>query len=252
MHVRRPGSSVISGATSDERMPSPPGDGAGGAVTARSIAEIAATLPGATRVFRHFHFDFCCMLDQPLDVVAAWHETPLEEVQAALAALPRVEPRSAPRSIEPLIGHILARYHAQHRVELPPLARLAETVETRHRGHPDLPIGLAGVLAELTDALDEQMRFEEMHLFPRLRHESDGLENAFIALCERHNALEDYLCCLETVTAGQQPPDDACRRWRQLFAGTERLVDDLIRHRHLETATLADLWRDRAPRGPMH
>jgi len=246
MHVQRPGSSAGSAARGDA-MPSRPDDQAGRAPTALTIAELAATVPGATRVFRRFHFDFCCMLDQPLDVVAAWHETPVGEVQAALAALPTAEQSPAPRSLEPLIGHILARYHVQHRTELPTLARLAETVETRHLGHPDLPIGLAGVLAELTEALDEQMRFEEVHLFPRLRRKSGGLEHAFIALGERHHALEDYLCCLETVTAGQRPPADACRRWRELFAGTERLVDDLIRHRHLETTTLAALWRDTAP-----
>ncbi len=251
MRFERPGSKTDVSA-SDEALPSRSGDASARLLAKRRIAELAATLPGATSVFRRFRFDFCCMLDQQLDVVADWHETSLDEVVAALLALPAAVPSAAPQALDPLIGHILARYHVQHRAELPALVRLAETVEARHSGHPDLPIGLSCVLAELAEALDEQMRFEEVHLFPLVRCKSGGLEPAFATLDQRHHALEDYLCCLETVTAGQRPPGDACRRWCELFAGTERLVDDLIRHRHLETKTLAGMWRDIAAHRQLH
>jgi iron-sulfur cluster repair protein YtfE (RIC family) len=61
-----------------------------------------------------------------------------------------------------------------HRRELPELIRLATEVEARHQGHPDVPFGLAGVLSELAQALDDLMEREETELFPRLRRVEPG------------------------------------------------------------------------------
>ena len=210
---------------------------------APTIVELAATRPGATAVFRRFRFDFCCMLDQTLQQVAAAHDTDVETVEAALEALPPPTDATQPHQLEPLIGHILARYHMVHRQELPELARLAEEVESRHHGHPDVPFGLAGVLHELAQVLDDHMGKEEAELFPRLRRIEPGSGSALLALRLEHSRLEAYLCCLETLTAGHQAPADACDTWRRLYAGTAKLVDDLIRHRYLESETLDQCWR---------
>lgn len=215
-------------------------------IAARTVGEIAATLPGATAVFRDFRFDFCCMLDQSLAQVAEAHDTPVETVSAALQALPLSSETTRPHSLEPLIGHILARYHMVHRSELPGLIALAETVESRHQGHPDVPFGLAGVLRELSAALDDHMAREELELFPRLRRVEPGSGLALQELRIEHARLEAYLCCLETLTAGHQPPVDACADWRALYAGTAKLVEDMLRHRYLESETLDQCWRQGA------
>jgi regulator of cell morphogenesis and NO signaling len=212
----------------------------------RTILELAATLPGATTVFRDFCFDFCCMLDEPLAAVAAAHDTPSEAVEAALQALPPADSATWPHRLDPLIGHILARYHMVHRGELPELIRLAETVETRHASHPDVPFGLAGVLHELALMLDGLMDHEESELFPRLRRVEPGSGSALRELKLEHERLEAYLCCLETLTAGHRPPADACPTWRRLYAGTAKLVEDLVRHRYLESAGLNECWRQLA------
>jgi regulator of cell morphogenesis and NO signaling len=212
-------------------------------LTDRTIVELAATLPGATGVFRQFRFDFCCMLEQKLQAVAASHDTEVEAVEAALEALPPPTDATRPHSLEPLIGHILARYHMVHRRELPELIRLAEDVEERHKGHPDVPFGLAGVLRELAQVLDDHMGREENELFPRLRRVEPGSGSALMQLRLDHSRLEAYLCCLETLTAGHQPPVDASETWRRLYAGTAKLVEDLIRHRYLEIDSLDQCWR---------
>ena len=209
----------------------------------RTVVELAATLPGATGVFRRFRFDFCCMLDQKLATVAASHDTEVVVVEAALEALPSPADATQPHKLEPLIGHILARYHMVHRQELPELARLAEEVERRHQGHPDVPFGLAGVLDELAQVLDNHMGKEEAELFPRLRRIEPGSGSALLELRLEHARLEAYLCCIETLTAGHQPPADASETWRRLYAGTAKLVDDLIRHRYLESDSLDQCWR---------
>lgn len=210
---------------------------------ALTIVELAATRPGATAVFRRFRFDFCCMLEQTLQQVAAAHDTDVETVEAALDSLPPPTDATQPHQLEPLIGHILARYHMVHRQELPELARLAEAVEREHQGHPDVPFGLAGVLNELAQVLDDHMGKEETELFPRLRRIEPGSGSALMALRLEHARLEAYLCCLETLTAGHQPPADAGDSWRRLYTGTAKLVDDLIRHRYLESEMLDQCWR---------
>ena len=209
----------------------------------RTVVELAGTMPGATAVFRRFRFDFCCMLDQTLRQMAAAHDTDIELVEAALEALPPSLGATRPHKLEPLLGHILARYHMVHRQELPELARLAADVERRHHGHPDVPFGLAGVLHELAQVLDHHMGREEAELFPRLRRVEPGSGSALLTLKLEHSRLEAYLCCLETLTAGHQPPADAGTTWRRLYAGTAKLVDDLIRHRYLESETLDQCWR---------
>jgi regulator of cell morphogenesis and NO signaling len=212
----------------------------------RTVLELAATLPGATDVFRRFRFDFCCMLEQKLATVAAAHDTDVTAVEAALAVLPQSTESTRPHKLEPLIGHILARYHMVHRSELPGLIALAETVESRHHGHPDVPFGLAGVLRELSTALDDHMAREELELFPRLRRVEPGSGLALQELRIEHARLEAYLCCLETLTAGHQPPVDACADWRALYAGTAKLVEDMLRHRYLESESLDQCWRQGA------
>ncbi len=209
----------------------------------RTVLELAATLPGATDIFRRYRFDFCCMLEQKLATVAAAHDADVTAVEAALAVLPQSTESTRPHKLEPLIGHILARYHMVHRQELPDLARLAEQVEQRHQGHPDVPFGLAGVLHELAQVLDDHMDKEENELFPRLRRIEPGSGSALLELRIEHSRLEAYLCCLETLTAGHRPPADACAKWRRLYEGTAKLVDDLIRHRYLECEPLDQCWR---------
>lgn len=205
----------------------------------RRVGELTANLPGAAAVFRRFRFDFCCMLERSLAELAAEHDTPLAEVEAALMALPAELGPTTPRAVDALIGHILTRFHLAHRLELPELVRLAGQVEHHHQGHPDVPFGLADVLDELRSSLDAHMRREETRLFPLIRRGARDLDEELQAIRAEHDELVSYLCCLETVTAGHQPPVDACRRWRQLYAGTEKLVDDLVRHRHLENDVLA-------------
>jgi len=208
------------------------------ALASRRVGELAATLPGATMVFRRFRLDFCCHLEATLVEVARDHDIGLDRIEAALAALPVAVRDPAPSALEPLIGHILSRYHLHHRRKLPELIALAGTVERHHPDHPDVPYGLAAVLREMTEALEAHMRHEETELFPRLFGGGGDAQPTIAALRDEHDGLVAYLCCIETVTAGHIPPADACHRWRSLYEGTSALVDDLLRHRYLENEGL--------------
>ena len=134
----------------------------------RQVADIAANLPGATEVFRDHKIDFCCGGQVPLAEAAAARGASLADIESRLAELEGGE-IEAPQSSEELIDHILERYHATHRAELPELIRLAERVENRHADNPLAPHGILAALIEAAGALEDHMQKEEQILFPLMR-----------------------------------------------------------------------------------
>ena len=92
----------------------------------------------------------------------------LAAIESELAALETGEVE-APQSSDELIDHILERYHATHRAELPELVRLAARVEARHAENPLVPRGIHAALVEAGEALEEHMQKEEQVLFPLMR-----------------------------------------------------------------------------------
>src|SRR3546814_11254285 len=71
-------------------------------------------------------------------------------------------------SAEDLVAHIVKRFHARHREQLPELIRLSQKVEHVHQSSADCPAGLADALGELQQALESHMLTEEQVLFPIL------------------------------------------------------------------------------------
>ena len=67
-----------------------------------------------------------------------------------------------------LVEHILSRYHAVHREQLPELIRLARKVEQVHGDRADCPHGLAEHLSAMAQELESHMRKEEDVLFPMI------------------------------------------------------------------------------------
>jgi regulator of cell morphogenesis and NO signaling len=205
----------------------------------RTLAEIAATLPGATAVFRTYKLDFCCGGGTTLAAAASEKRLPLERVAADLAALDAGAAQEVEAEPGALIDHILSRYHEVHRHELPELLRLARRVEAVHAGHPQLPAGLAGLLEEIAEELTGHMLKEEEVLFPLMRRGGHPMiAHPIAAMRSEHVGHGERLRALEELTHGGVPPEDACATWRALYAGTRKLVDDVIQHIHLENNVL--------------
>ena len=115
-------------------------------VASRSLGDVAASLPGATAVFRRHKLDFCCGGSESLEQAARHKGIDLAPIEAELSSL-SPEPNTAPESVEDLIQHILDRYHRVHRREMPELRDLALRVESVHADHPAVPKGLSDLLA---------------------------------------------------------------------------------------------------------
>jgi regulator of cell morphogenesis and NO signaling len=204
----------------------------------RTLAEIACELPGATAVFRRYKLDFCCGGNQSLRAAAAAGGIDAAEVESALRALVPA-PGEAPEAPLPLIEHILARFHDTHRRELPELIEMARRVEDRHAQHPEVPKGLARLLEHIAEAIEEHMQKEEQILFPMMRAGGMPMIAGPIEVME-HEHVEhgERLRQLEAMTRDHTPPPDACTTWNALYAGTRKLVDDVMQHIHLENNVL--------------
>lgn len=205
-------------------------------LSARSVGEIATSLPGATAVFRKYKLSFCCGGEAPLAEAAAERGIPLDAILMELTSLDFIEPTSDPAEKPRIAQHVVERFHAAHRRELPELIRLARKVERVHGDHEKAPHGLADTFEDLVATLADQMALEESELFPALAA-GDGSRREEIAA--EHAAVERALHDMEHLTDGFSPPPGACRSWQALYLGGAKLADDLRAHLALERQLVA-------------
>jgi regulator of cell morphogenesis and NO signaling len=204
------------------------------------IGRIAVALPGATAVFRRLKLDYCCGGDATLAEAVAARRLDLPAVIDELRRLQR-DDAPLPQDVDAagLIEHILTRYHAVHRAQLPELIRMARRVEAVHAQHPQVPSGLADQLEDMQADLLQHMEKEEVILFPMLRDGGNDFAVQPIAMM-RHEHVSHGLALeqLEHLAHGFAPPGDACNTWRALYGGLAQLKSDLIEHIHLENNLL--------------
>lgn len=205
----------------------------------QAIGQIAVDLPGSTAIFRRLKLDFCCGGQIALQQACANKGLPLDDVLAELARLDRPVAEVAPLEPAALIDHILERFHAVHREQLPELIRMARRVEAVHRESPDVPNGLAAHLETMEAELLGHMDQEEQVLFPMLKLGQQVLATEpILGLREEHTGHGRQLEQLMALCDDATPPAGACNTWRALYAGIAQLSDDLIQHIHLENNVL--------------
>ncbi|MDM7941997.1 MAG: iron-sulfur cluster repair protein YtfE [Hydrogenophaga sp.] len=210
------------------------------------IGQIAVELPGSTAVFRRLKLDFCCGGQIALQQACDNKGLAVDAVLAELARLERPAAAPVPQAPAEMIDHILTRYHAVHREQLPELIRMARRVEAVHRDHPDVPAGLAGQLEAIEVEMLEHMAKEETILFPMLKAGGRGMAVHPIGVMrEEHTNHGGQLDRLMALTHDATPPQGACNTWRALYAGIHQFADDLIAHIHLENNQLFPLFEPR-------
>ena len=218
----------------------------------QTLGRIAVELPGATAIFRRLKLDFCCGGQVSLALAADARRLDLPAVLAELGALQRVDQPVQHSNPAALIAHILSRYHAVHRQQLPELIRMARRVEAVHREHPLVPAGLAELLEAMEQDLLNHMHKEETILFPLLLAGGNPFVTQPINMMRvehiHHGAM---LNRLSELTRSATPPEGACNTWRALYAGIAQLHDDLINHIHTENNILFAQF-EQAPPAPRH
>jgi regulator of cell morphogenesis and NO signaling len=222
-----------------------------------TVAEIASAHPRAIPVFQKHGIDFCCGGRRPLAEVCSekgvGFESIVGEIEKALAGPAGADADWANEPLGALVDHIVGRYHAGLREELPRLLALAEKVATVHgANHPDTLPSLRDTFAALKDELDSHLEKEEHVLFPYVRELETaarglrpsfsiplGLASGAIGVMEReHEVAGLALKTIHRLTNAFRPPDDACGSFRALYAGLEIFEADLHDHIHLENNIL--------------
>ncbi|MDZ7748663.1 MAG: DUF542 domain-containing protein [Halofilum sp. (in: g-proteobacteria)] len=208
----------------------------------RTVGEIAATVPGATTVFRRHRLDFCCGGDVPLAEAARGRGIDVETVADELARLHATDKPEYPRETDALIDHILGHFHEDApdaTCPTPSIAGPALKVEAVHSEHPAVPRGLAEALEAINRHLDEHMRKEEEELFPAMRGAVGQSAQRLLAdLVHEHDEHGRLLYRIEAITDNFSPPQGACRTWQALYTGAAQFVDDVMEHVHLENNVL--------------
>ncbi|MBP8186876.1 MAG: iron-sulfur cluster repair protein YtfE [Comamonas sp.] len=210
----------------------------------QSLGQLARRIPGATGLFDAHQLDFCCAGNRSLRTAT---ESLGIDPQPLVDALKNLEQRAATEpehdwsdaSDTQLVEHLLVRYHAVHREQLPELIRLARRVEHVHGDREDCPHGLADHLEAMAQELDSHMRKEEMVLFPMITRGQGGMASMPIsAMRSEHDDHGTELRRLAELTHNITSPRDACTTWRALYTGLRSFRDDLIAHIHTENNIL--------------
>lgn len=214
----------------------------------QAIGQIAVELPGATAIFRRLKLDFCCGGQVSLAQAASEKGLDAQAIMGELMGLQRTNAPVENTSTSALIDHVLTRYHAVHREQLPELIRMARRVEAVHRDHPLVPNGLTVLLEEAEQDLLSHMMKEENILFPMLKAGGNPFVSQPISMMRsehsQHGAMLEQLMA---VCDNAKAPQGACNTWRALYAGISQLHEDLINHIHLENNILFSQFELPAP-----
>ena len=221
-----------------------------------TVGEIAAAYPRAIPVLQRHGIDFCCGGGRALSEACVEKGVSYDALADELAAANDAAAELADAPVETLaalVRHIVERYHADLRAELPRLEALSDKVVAAHGARfPDTLPALRDALRSLTSELIAHMGKEEQVLFPYVleleradqggrpsppRHL--GLAAGAIGVMEReHEVAGLTLKTMRALTGGFRPPDGACGSFRALYAGLELLETDLHHHIHLENNVL--------------
>lgn len=217
-------------------------------LTERTVGELVAERPGRSRVFQSHQIDFCCQGGRTLRAACQLRGVPLDTVVSELAAEAANPTATAPNPAElstaELAAYLVETHHEYLRRELPRLHVMAERVARVHGEHTPSLIEVLEVFLGLEAELTTHLLKEERILFPAIASLANSgpvpglLDGPIACMLHEHDDAGVALKRLRELTAGYQPPAEACNTYRALFAGLQELEEDLHRHIHLENSVL--------------
>jgi len=210
--------------------------------TEQTLGNLVIASPAAAKVLQRYRLDYCCGGKQTLDEACAAEnidpEAVLRDIDAAGTGSVDVA-RWDERPLDELVQHILDRYHAPLRVELPRLIELAGQVECAHADKPDRPAGLADLLIEVKAAVESHLAKEEQILFPLIVAGRGRTAHMPVqVMMQEHEDHGQNLRRIRQITNDLTVPEHACASWRELYRALGELEVDLMDHIHLENNIL--------------
>jgi regulator of cell morphogenesis and NO signaling len=223
----------------------------------KTVGEIAAETPSATREFEKLGIDYCCGGSRTLGEACADANIPIEEALARLEeSLTSTQPGASQdwqnQLLADLITHITGTHHVFVREESPRIEALAAKVVGVHgKNHPEL-LQVQATFSGLAAELRVHLMKEEQVLFPYVvRLEESALAgepappamfgtvvNPIRMMKQEHDGAGDALRSLRSITNDYTVPEDACISYRTLYQALQGFESDLHQHIHLENNIL--------------
>jgi regulator of cell morphogenesis and NO signaling len=207
-----------------------------------TLAELAVTHGGASRVFHQHRLDFCCNGRRSLADACAERGLDASALLTEIAREAAISPTTRNWATEPLpalVSHIVSTYHARLREVMPDLIRMARKVEARHGDKPTCPTGLTALLASMHEEVLDHLQKEEQILFPLIASGyGSRASGPVMAMEHEHEGHRENLLRLRALTDDLTPPLEACTTWRALYLGMQQLERELMEHINLENNVL--------------
>jgi len=219
-----------------------------------TVGEIAASLPGAVRLFEKLQIDFCCGGRRPLDEVCTEKGLAVEQVVAALETIRDVQQTSPDNrdwsnsSLTDLSRHIVEKHHSYVRREVPRITDLLEKICEVHGANRPEFLQVRDAWSELSEELAQHMRKEEVVLFPfveRLEAWSQGssdkpfapfgsVSNPIGMMVHEHDSAGHLIEHIKQLLADRT----GCNTCLEFFRSIDEFERDLHQHIHLENNIL--------------
>lgn len=225
-------------------------------VATQSLAQLVQADGRAAHVFETFGLDYCCGGKKTLGDAAAELGVPLAPILDALEALGAATDADRDpaewKDLDVLIRHIVDRHHGYVRSIVPSISAWLDRLVERHGArHPELP-AVRNTFVELAVHLESHMMKEESILFPFIdelaRASREGsrpplgpfgtILNPVRVMEADHASIGALMKQLSLLTAGFNPPADACATYRSCYGELARFEQDLHRHVYLEDSVL--------------
>ena len=223
----------------------------------KTVGEIAAEMPNATREFEKLGIDYCCGGSRTLGEACTEANISIDETLARLeksrASIPSGDSKDWQNQLlADLISHIISTHHAFVREESTRIVALtAKVVGVHGKNHPEL-LQVQELFSVLAEELSVHLMKEEQVLFPYVvRMEESRLAgepappamfgtvvNPIRMMMQEHDGAGDALRSLRSVTNDYTVPEDACITYRTLYDALQGFESDLHQHIHLENNIL--------------
>lgn len=226
--------------------------------TTKSVRELTAEIPGATRVFEKVGIDYCCGGGKSFQEACAAAGVSTDEVVRPLeqtaksGALASESTEWQTQPLSKLASYIVNKHHVFTGDELARLEQLLSKVCSVHgQNHPEL-LRIQSLFQDLNRDLIPHMQKEEMALFPYIEQLEAAVtagrpapvpffgtvQNPVRMMMMEHETAGEILKNIRQVSGGFSVPEGTCISYETLYKALEALEHDLHQHIHLENNIL--------------
>lgn len=221
--------------------------------TETNVGQLVTERPSRARVFESLGIDYCCSGNRSLGEVCEEKNLDAPTVQRMLEAYELgngTEDRTnwSEATMTELVDHIVEVHHGYLKEALPRVEFLVGKVATVHgERRPEL-VELRETFDALKPELEGHLMKEEEVLFPMCRELERAevrpefhcrtVDNPIGTMVAEHEEVGGVLARMREITAGYEPPADACNTYRVMLDSLDELESDIHLHVHKENNIL--------------